>query len=749
MLKVKEIFYEKYKQNPKEWNYLFQQNKKDVFREKEVNDNANSFNYKNVDEWMRDALAFLKNDPNYYERIFIYYDNKGEIIGSTYFYPRSFSKGIGTYSVDVDEKQKGKGYGFQMMKQFLDFIFDKEPWLKKLYGDVLLDNQPSLAMHKKLISIPSNKYYTKEYIKGKRHYFEFYNKKNKDNSMINFSEIKNKWIKVFITNYPCDQKGLQNIGMVAPHYLPLIWEPDQNNEYNFSKKSIDVYIPKTITQNRNIRNSLLGAGIGTLAGELKYRKDKRLNPLGINISRGKYLTSGALLGGGAGYGLSKMTEGSFLKNTAIDTVNRVNKNLLTKDDINNIKKEVNEKYDNLIKQGNKVNEEFKEYTKKLVNDAKNHLEEAKKNNDQKSIKLWEKQIEDYEKILNNNFSDEYIKVDSKTKNDLINGLQSIINNAKKDLEYAKKTNNLKRIKELTDTINFYQNSINELNFSLKSTLIGGGIGTLAGLTYGYWDYNDEKKQARIKGIEAPNKKKILIRDTLIGLGIGSGGGALADIISNKLSSLFDKKDSVSKEKKELFDSIQKNILLGSDKKKLLTLVEINKNKLDKDQYEALKQLASSTSSQSKNNSGDYKSAYYKNIEQNLTRMNVDDAKSFLNQHKNSITDKQVLKYFEELIQNKENNKNIKDYNDLVNNTADRILRTSNNNYRKDLITNLKSNNPDLYNKVHDKLFELGGFNKSIDEIFKPQEQQGEGTSKEDQNKKLEEMRKKVDDEKKS
>ena len=41
MLRVKEIFYEKYKQNPKEWNYLFQQNKKDVFREKEVNDNAN------------------------------------------------------------------------------------------------------------------------------------------------------------------------------------------------------------------------------------------------------------------------------------------------------------------------------------------------------------------------------------------------------------------------------------------------------------------------------------------------------------------------------------------------------------------------------------------------------------------------------------------------------------------------------------------------------------------------------------
>ena len=31
MLKVKEIFYEKYKQDPKEWNYLFQQNKKDVF----------------------------------------------------------------------------------------------------------------------------------------------------------------------------------------------------------------------------------------------------------------------------------------------------------------------------------------------------------------------------------------------------------------------------------------------------------------------------------------------------------------------------------------------------------------------------------------------------------------------------------------------------------------------------------------------------------------------------------------------
>ena len=572
-------------------------------------------------------------------------------------------------------------------------------------------------MHKKLISIPSNKYYTKEYIKGKKHYFEFYNKKNKDNSMINFSEIKNKWIKVFITNYPCDQKGLQTIGMVAPHYLPLIWEPDQNNEYNFSKKSVNVYIPKTITQNRNIRNSLLGAGIGTLAGELKYRKDKRLNPLGTNISRGKYLTSGALLGGGAGYGLSKMTEESFLKNTAIDAVNRVHNknNLLTKDDINNIKKEVNEKYDNLIKQNN-------ETVKELLNDAKNHLEEAKRNNNQKNIEFWENQIKNYEKALNNNFSDEYIKVDSKTKNDLINSLQRTINNAKKDLEEAKKINNLKRIKELTDTINFYQNSINQLNFSLKSTLIGGGIGTLAGLTYGYWDYNDEKKQARIKGIEAPNKKKILIRDTLIGLGIGSGGGALADIISNKLSSLFDKKDSVSKEKKELFDSIQKNILLGSDKKKLLTLVEINKNKLDKDQYEALKQLASSTSSQSKNSGGDYKMAYYKNIEQNLTKMNVNDAKSFLKQHRNNITDKKILQYFEELVQNRENNKSITDHNNEVNSIVESILRTPLGEQRRNRLTKLEANSPELYNEVAARLKYLGGYSGSIDEIFKNPDQ---------------------------
>lgn len=326
--------------------------------------------------------------------------------------------------------------------------------------------------------------------------------------MINFSEIKNKWIKVFITNYPCDQKGLQNIGMVAPHYLPLIWEPDQNNEYNFSKKSIDVYIPKTITQNRNIRNSLLGAGIGTLAG----------------------------------------------------------------------------------------------------------------------------------------------------------------------------------------------------------------------LTYGYWDYNDEKKQARIKGIEAPNKKKILIRDTLIGLGIGSGGGALADIISNKLSSLFDKKDSVSKEKKELFDSIQKNILLGSDKKKLLTLVEINKNKLDKDQYEALKQLASSTSSQSKNSGGDYKMAYYKNIEQNLTKMNVNDAKSFLNQHRNNITDKKILKYFEELVQNRENNKSITDHNNEVNSIAESILRTPLGEQKRNRLTKLEKNSPELYKEVEARLKYLGGYSDSIKEIFKNPDQ---------------------------
>lgn len=131
-----------------------------------------------------------------------------------------------------------------------------------------------------------------------------------------------------------------------------------------------------------------------------------------------------------------------------------------------------------------------------------------------------------------------------------------------------------------------QEGIDNLNWT--NIAIGGGLGAIAGLTYGYWDWNDAKKQAALKGLEKPNKKKILIRDTLVGLGLGSTAGAFADRL---LKILEDKK--TTKQQKTLFDSIEKEILKGQDKKKINKYIDLHKDDLNDEQYKFLKDFAKS------------------------------------------------------------------------------------------------------------------------------------------------------------
>lgn len=127
------------------------------------------------------------------------------------------------------------------------------------------------------------------------------------------------------------------------------------------------------------------------------------------------------------------------------------------------------------------------------------------------------------------------------------------------------------------------------NFSIylnpKHLGIGAGVGALAGLSYGYWDYNDAKKQAAKKGLQKPDKKKILIRDTLIGLGLGTAASPLATMFLNTLEN-----KKVSQEQKNTFDKLEQDILKGHDKNKLMVHLNNYKNKLAPDQYNTLKTL---------------------------------------------------------------------------------------------------------------------------------------------------------------
>lgn len=127
------------------------------------------------------------------------------------------------------------------------------------------------------------------------------------------------------------------------------------------------------------------------------------------------------------------------------------------------------------------------------------------------------------------------------------------------------------------------------NFSIylnpKHLGIGAGVGALAGLSYGYWDYNDAKKQAAKKGLQKPDKKKILIRDTLIGLGLGTAASPLATMFLNTIEN-----KKVTQEQKNTFDKLEQDILKGHDKNKLIAHLNNYKNKLAPDQYNTLKTL---------------------------------------------------------------------------------------------------------------------------------------------------------------
>ena len=123
----------------------------------------------------------------------------------------------------------------------------------------------------------------------------------------------------------------------------------------------------------------------------------------------------------------------------------------------------------------------------------------------------------------------------------------------------------------------------------KPLALGSSAGLILGLSYGYWDYEDEKRKALKLGQELPNKKKLLIRDTLIGLGLGATvGTALVDKIFKALED-----NKANKENKKLYDRLLKDAVLGNDKKKLLTYLNYEGDKLTDNQYNALFSIISS------------------------------------------------------------------------------------------------------------------------------------------------------------
>lgn len=122
--------------------------------------------------------------------------------------------------------------------------------------------------------------------------------------------------------------------------------------------------------------------------------------------------------------------------------------------------------------------------------------------------------------------------------------------------------------------------------------IGTGLGTLLGLSYAYWDYNDEKRKALRDGEELPDKKKIIIRDTLIGAGLGLVGGTI--LVDSAMKALNDRK--ASKESKKTYDKLLENISRSSDKSKMRVLLDEQKKSLTDTQYSFLNKLVSSMAS---------------------------------------------------------------------------------------------------------------------------------------------------------
>lgn len=166
------------------------------------------------------------------------------------------------------------------------------------------------------------------------------------------------------------------------------------------------------------------------------------------------------------------------------------------------------------------------------------------------------------------------------------------------------------------------------NTNWKNVSIGAGIGGIAGLTYGYWDWQDAKKQAEFKGLEKPDKKKILIRDTLIGLGLGATAGGFAD----KLLKILENKKTTEAQKR-MFDSIEKEILKGQDKGKIKKYLQLHKNDLTDEQYKFLSEFANSMTDRDK-------SQDIRDAKRNKFAFKLEDYKNSLRQKKQQKDNKQ-------------------------------------------------------------------------------------------------------------
>lgn len=130
----------------------------------------------------------------------------------------------------------------------------------------------------------------------------------------------------------------------------------------------------------------------------------------------------------------------------------------------------------------------------------------------------------------------------------------------------------------------------EENFSSlgANALIGVGLGGISGLMYGYWDYLDEKKQRFRKGEELPDKK-IIIRDALIGAGLGGVIGAGSTAIVNRMQAALDDKKATEQNKKT-YDNLIEQVMKTPDNGKVMALFELKRDELTPTQRNAIQSL---------------------------------------------------------------------------------------------------------------------------------------------------------------
>lgn len=234
-IKMIEIFYNSYKNNIKEWQYMFNNHKLDVYNELLRNENASKFKYKNLEDWLKDVNIFLNNNKDYYERVFIFKNENDKILGSMTFIPISKANSEATYCIDVHPNYRGKNIAYYMFLLFLNKINKTETWVEKLIADIWYKNKSSINFHNKL----SNLFKTQKIILNNKDiqykfFIKTFKKSNVDKNLFYSNQFDKKEINKKLLND--EIKVINNI----------LKESKEKIKEDKLKKKLTEYMNKTI-----------------------------------------------------------------------------------------------------------------------------------------------------------------------------------------------------------------------------------------------------------------------------------------------------------------------------------------------------------------------------------------------------------------------------------------------------------------------------------------------------------------------